>query len=116
MTADLDLYSVPATATIHEAMQRIEANRHRVVVVVDEERRVLGTVSDGDLRRAFLHQVLQLSPVTAIMQLNPRVAGEDALADPAAALKREHVTLLPIVTPDNRLVDVLLAYEPLIEE
>lgn len=116
MAADLDLYTVPATATVREAMERIEANRHRAVVVVDEERRVLGVVSDGDLRRAFLHEVLQLSPVTSIMQLNPRTVGEEALANPAEALKREHVTLLPVVTPDNRLVDVLLAYEPLIED
>lgn len=116
MPTDLDLYTVSSTATVREAMERIEANRHRVVIVVDDERRVLGTVSDGDLRRAFLHDVLQLSPVTAIMQLNPRVAGEEDLSHSAEALKREHVTVLPVVTADNRLVDVLLAYEPLIEE
>jgi CBS domain-containing protein len=116
MSADLNLYTIPATATVRDAMERIEANRHRVVIVVDEEWRVLGTVSDGDIRRAFLHDVLQISPVTTIMQLNPRTVGEDSLADPAEALRHKHVTLLPVVTRDNRLVDVLLAYEPLIEE
>jgi CBS domain-containing protein len=110
--ADLELYTVSASATVRQAMEKIQANHHRVVVVVDDELRVLGTVSDGDLRRAFLHDVLPIAPVSGIMQLNPRVLSEAEQIAPAEALKREHVTLLPVVTAENVLVDVLLAYEP----
>jgi CBS domain-containing protein len=97
-------------------MEKIEANRHRVVVVVDDDMRVLGTVSDGDLRRAFLHDVLTIAPVSGIMQLNPQVIGEEERAEGREVLARAHVTVLPVVTRDNRLVDVVLAYEPLFEE
>jgi CBS domain-containing protein len=113
---DLALFTVAPTDTIRTAMERIEANKHRVVVVVDADAVVLGTVSDGDIRRAFLHDVLPISPVSQIMQLNPHVTTERDEARLAELVKDEHVTVLPIVTEDNRLVDVKLAYEPAFDE
>jgi CBS domain-containing protein len=116
MGHDLALYTVPHTASIRDAMKKIEANKHRVVVVVDEDNRVVGTLSDGDLRRAFLHDVMQISPVSRVMQLNPHVTTE---TDPEARhriIRAERVTVLPIVTEDNHLLDVELAYEPDFDE
>jgi CBS domain-containing protein len=112
MARDLSLYTVPHTATIREAMERIEVNKHRVVVVVDDEGRVVGTLSDGDVRRAFLHDVLPIAPVTRVMQLNPHVTTESDSARRHEIIRAERVTVLPVVTDDNRLVDVELAYEP----
>ena len=48
MERDLSLYVVEPTDSLRTAMEKIEQNKHRVVVVVDEGR-VLGTVSDGDI-------------------------------------------------------------------
>jgi CBS domain-containing protein len=113
MAADLSLYTVAPTDSIRTAMEKIDRNKHRVVVVVDEERRVLGTVSDGDVRRAFLHDMLPIAPVSQIMQLNPHVTTETDPEERHRLLRQEYVTVLPVVTEDNRLVDVELAYEPL---
>lgn len=114
MTGDLTLFTIHHASTIRDAMERIEANRHRVVVVVDDELRVLGTVSDGDVRRAFLHDALPITPVSRIMQLNPRVITVAERGRGLEALKEKHVTVLPVVDEQNRLVDVLVAYEPLV--
>src|SRR5207248_5699784 len=75
MERDLSLYVVEPTDSLRTAMEKIEQNKHRVVVVVDEGR-VLGTVSDGDIRRAYLHELLPIAPVSQIMQLNPHVTQE----------------------------------------
>jgi CBS domain-containing protein len=108
----LSLYTVPHTATVREAMERISANRHRVVVVLDDGERVIGTVSDGDLRRAFMHEILPMAPVTRIMQLNPHVTTETDPARRREIIQAEQVTVLPVVSEDNRLLDIELAYEP----
>jgi CBS domain-containing protein len=108
---DLALYTVTPTDSIRTAMEKIERNKHRVVIVVDDGT-VLGTVSDGDIRRAFLHDVLPLAPVTQIMQLKPHVTQETDPAARARILNAEKVTVLPVVTADNHLIDVELAYEP----
>jgi CBS domain-containing protein len=112
MSHDLALYTISHTASIREAMEKIEANKHRVVVVVDDQGRVVGTVSDGDLRRAFLHDVLPIAPVARIMQLNPHVTTETDSARRHEIVRAEQVTVLPVVSDDNRLLDIELAYEP----
>lgn len=111
MTHDLEQFTVAPTDSIRAAMEKIERNKHRVVVVVDDGR-VVGTVSDGDIRRAFLHDVLDISPVSRIMQLNPHVTTETDPVRRHELIVSERVTVLPIVTDDNLLIDVELAYEP----
>ena len=112
---DLSKFTVAPTDTIRTAMEKITANRLRVVIVVDEGR-VIGTVSDGDIRRAFLHDVLPIAPVERIMQLNPHVTTETDPAKRHEQILREKVTVLPVVDGENRLLDVELGYEPFDEQ
>lgn len=109
--AKLGQYTVAPTETIRVTMEKIEKNGMRAVIVVDE-RKVVGTVSDGDIRRALLHNVLLMSPVSGIMQLNPRVTSTADPRERDELIAEHNLTLLPIVDDDNRLVDVQLAYEP----
>lgn len=111
MARDLELYTVAATDTVRTAMVKITANKHRAVVVVDGKK-VVGTVSDGDIRRALLKDVLPMAPVEQIMNMNCVVTTE---RDPrkVAQVMREHgVTVLAVVNKDKELVDVGLAFEP----
>lgn len=114
MGRPLELYTVQVTDSIQTAMRKITANRSRVVVVLDGTR-VVGTVSDGDIRRALLKEILPVAPVEKIMNLNCRMTTERDAARLAEIVRREKVTLLPIVTGQNELVDVFVAYEPFFE-
>jgi CBS domain-containing protein len=112
---DLALFTIQPTDSIRTAMAMVDKNKLRAVVVVDDDRHVLGIVSDGDIRRAFLHDVLPIAPVSQIMQLNPQVTSEtDPHRRHEEALRRR-VTILPIVDGENRLVDIELAYEPFVD-
>lgn len=53
-TADLDLLCIAADARIRDALALIDRNRHGIVLAVTPERRLIATVTDGDLRRAIL--------------------------------------------------------------
>lgn len=108
---DLAQFTVAPTDTIRVAMAKIDQNGMRAVVVVSDGK-VVGTVSDGDIRRAILHDAVQISPVSTIMQLNPRVAIEGSAAARRAVMERHHLTLLPVVDSEYHLLDVELAYEP----
>jgi CBS domain-containing protein len=107
----LDQFTVRVTDSIRTAMLKITANRCRVVVVLDG-RRVVGTVSDGDIRRAFLKEVLAIAPVEKIMNINCRTTTETDPSEQRKAIIREKVTLLPVVDERCELIDVVLAYEP----
>ena len=62
-------FALPLTATLEEVIAILEKNQ--CAVVVDEHSRLLGTVTDRDLRKSLLrHQSLN-SPVTACMNREP---------------------------------------------
>ncbi len=111
MDRDLSLFTAAPTDSIRAAMEKIERNHHRAVVVVEGER-VVGTVTDGDIRRAFLHDVLPLAPVERIMQLNPLVTTSTDPEERHRRIVEEKITLLPVVSEDMELLDVELAFEP----
>lgn len=40
--------------SLMDAIEALENSANRIVVVIDENNRLLGTVTDGDIRRALL--------------------------------------------------------------
>ena len=112
MPVPMDLYTIQVTDTIRTAMEKITANKHRAVVVLNG-RKVVGTVSDGDVRRALLKEILPMAPAEEIMNLNCRTTTEMDPVRQREVLRREQVTLLPVINNQNELVDVALAFEPL---
>ena len=106
--SEIEIYTVLRTASIEAALAVIEANHHRCVIVVDHSNRVVGTVSDGDVRRALLNHRLLSSPVDAIMNLNfiALSPGEEAKARDIYTTHRIHV--VPVVDTQNTLLDVVV--------
>ncbi len=115
MSANLTDFLVAPTDSIHTAMEKITRNLHRAVIVVDGGV-VVGTVSDGDIRRALLQEILPIAPVEKIMNINCRTTTETDPERQKAALRREQRTVLPVVNDRNELVDIALAFEPFGEE
>ena len=104
-------FVVQVTDTIRTAMEKITNNKHRVVIVLDG-RNVVGTVSDGDVRRAFLRDILPISSVEKIMNINCITTTE---IDHDLAVKyacQKQVTVLPIINESNELIDIALSIEP----
>ena len=90
---NIEKLCLPQETTLRETLRFIDANSRQMALVIDEERRLLGVVTDGDVRRALLrgegHDVL----VKDIMNKTPKVArnGEEtaAAADSMSQSARE---------------------------
>jgi len=63
---ELDNFIVYENDSIREAMAKINKNGQGIVVVVDNNSRVKGTLTDGDIRRALLRGYILNSPVKDI--------------------------------------------------
>lgn len=98
--------------TLVEALARLEAAATGVLLLADAERRLLGVLTDGDIRRAILAGATLDSPCLAAAQRAPLVA--PAHASPAEALElmdrgREFtVHHLPLVDADGRVTELVL--------
>jgi len=64
---------VSPTATIQEVLKIIDREALQLALVVDLDNRLLGTVTDGDIRRALINDVPLSQPVSQIMFTSPTV-------------------------------------------
>lgn len=103
------LPTVSADTGFIPMMRTMSAKGLGAAVIVDDERRVLGIFTDGDLRRQ-VEKGDDLRALTAGMVMHPRpkTIREDALAASAAELMEAHrITVVLVVDADLRLVGVL---------
>jgi CBS domain-containing protein len=80
------------------------------VVVVDDERRVLGIVTERDLLRRLLGGGLDqnATPLSSIMTSDPRTARpDDRVIDCLRLMSNERFRHLPVLDDDGRLITVL---------
>ncbi|AWK90297.1 alcohol dehydrogenase (plasmid) [Azospirillum thermophilum] len=114
MEERLKAHTVAPSCTILEAVQCIDRNALHIVLVTDTDHRLLGTVTDGDVRRAILRGVPLAAPVGDIMERSPAVAqvgiGE---TEAAALLQARRLRHLPVVD-GNGVVVALLGLDELI--
>ena len=93
------------TATIKEALSIIDSGAVRIALVVDKNERLIGTLTDGDIRRGLLQNLTLEDSIESIIFRNPTVCNildnkEDILK---VALDKE-IYQIPIVNNEGKLV------------
>ena len=58
---------VDKSTAIQSAIELLEQYPIQIILVVDEQNKILGSLTDGDIRRAFLKHMSLCSPVSLIM-------------------------------------------------
>jgi arabinose-5-phosphate isomerase len=83
---------VGAEASVSEALAEMSRKRLGMTAIVDEDGRLLGLYTDGDLRRTLDdHGVdLRVTRIADVMTTSPKTIGADALAVEAAQLMELH--------------------------
>jgi len=57
--------------TIKDALQVIQTNKEKIVLVVDENKKLVGTLTDGDIRRALLNDYSLSNQIETIINTSP---------------------------------------------
>jgi len=91
--------------SMHDTIVVMTEKRLGVVGVTDAEGRLVGVITDGDLRR-HMEQGLD-NPASAFMTANPKTIEPDALVDEALTLFDEHRITTLFVVDAQRPVGVL---------
>jgi dTDP-glucose pyrophosphorylase len=113
--------TVDVDASVRAAMERIDSGRAGIALVVDADRRLLGTITDGDIRRAMLADVALDAPVSTLLD-RQRALDEQRpvpLTAPAgtptpelvALMQRYDVRQIPLVDDGGRVESVALLGE-----
>jgi dTDP-glucose pyrophosphorylase len=96
---------VSPTLTIRDAIARIDSGNAGIVLVTDAGGHLLGTVTDGDVRRGLLRGLSLSDGVGEVMNKAPTTAGHrDDRAAILALMKRKLFHQIPLVDERGRLV------------
>jgi len=110
----IESYLVTLETPIRDAIACIDLNGKGIVLVVDEERLLLGTISDGDIRRAILRGVnLDLS-VQILLAERKNATGHGPItalegtadADLLQLMNKEEIRQIPIVDTEGHVKNV----------
>ena len=105
------------TASVKDAMEVMDKSALQIAFVVDEGNRLLGAVTDGDVRRSILRGEELSAPVGRIMNPHPIVASQGTeRAELLRLMKVKTIRHVPLVDEEKRLVGLAqmeaLLYRP----
>ena len=93
------------TSTIKEALKIIDSGAMQISIVVDENNKLLGTITDGDIRRGLLNNLSLDDSIESIIFTTPTVANisdtKEEILKKALAKKLHQI---PIVDEENRVI------------
>jgi dTDP-glucose pyrophosphorylase/CBS domain-containing protein len=115
MWVDINTLSIPLACSIRQSIISIDRGARGIVLVVDSDRYLLGTITDGDVRRAILDGVDLESSVQIILarkakslDIKPITAPLDSEREMLLQLMKKHVVRqLPLLDGDGRVIDLV---------
>lgn len=98
-------YLVNMQVTVKEAIEKMEREQIKAVVIVDEEKKVAGLFSNGDMRTFFLRGGSLSANICEAMNREPALfRSEEQIKEERRGKTR---VIYPIVDENRRIIDVL---------
>ena len=101
--------TVREDATITDVFKQLNSTSEKTLLIVDSQNRLLGTLTDGDIRRSLLSGGLLDSKIKGIYNKSPKFLVKDNYSEEQAkaVLISNKIELLPVVNGEGVLVDYI---------
>ena len=96
---------VSSEATIKDAVELLQECKIKVIVIVDKDNKVIGTITDGDIRRGLLNNISLTNNCSFIMNRNPRCALDSDSVLINELLTKNKLSVV-IVDKENRFIGI----------
>ena len=101
-------FTVEENDSVLNALQKIDQNRKGFLIVTDSVGFVLGTLTDGDIRRAFIKGTRVEDPIFSIyVRTYKYLLLSDGVPGATELFKNESIKFLPIVDEDTKLLNII---------
>ncbi len=97
------------SATLLDVINNLNDVSLKIVLIVNDKGQLMGTVSDGDIRRGLLRGLNMESPITDVIRRNPLVVPDGMSRDLVLQLMTSNkIQQIPVVDAHNHLVGLHL--------
>lgn len=100
-------YLVRENLSVVDAMARIDSNKNKTLFVVDDEQKLLGTATDGDIRRWIMKSGGISGTIADFMNRSPKCISRNEVDSAFDFMKVKSVTALPVTNIDGKLENII---------
>lgn len=112
LSFDWQLCALSKEASVREAINNLNSSSKKIVLVTDHENHLIGTVTDGDIRRGLIDGTDIDSPLHSIMNISPVTASSKLSTVEVANLMGFHgINQIPYIDEDNSVAGLYLTRE-----
>jgi len=98
--------------TLINALKNLEKHNSQIVLVIDDKGKLIGTISDGDIRRNLIIGISLETQVSEIMNKNFVSVHKDLrkhlILD---IMKKKEINQIPVIDKDGKVTDIILLRE-----
>jgi len=99
--------------TIEEALKKLEQNEHKILFLIKEDSTIVGSLSDGDIRRGLLQHKNITHQVEDICNKKPIVvSSRDEIEESYENLINENIFYIPLTDAKNKIKQVYSLKKP----
>jgi dTDP-glucose pyrophosphorylase len=103
-----DKYLISTDISIKQALKKINDATSKIVFVIDSKNKLIGSVSDGDIRRAILNNISLEQPLVKIINKNTKTLSQNYSLEEAKELMLfNKIEVIPIIDSQNIIVEIL---------
>lgn len=105
----IDKYIITLNCTIRDTLKKIDEAASKTVFVIDEDKKLIGVISDGDIRRAILSGIDLMCDINNIINRNPIYVDENYDINIVEDIFLEKkIEAIPVLDNEKHIIDVLL--------
>jgi dTDP-glucose pyrophosphorylase/CBS domain-containing protein len=106
---DIEKIKIVATSTIEKALSVIDSGAVKIALVVDTDNKLLGTLSDGDIRRGLLRKKRLNDTIEDIYFRTPITANKSSSKQSLLNLcSIKRISQVPIIDVDREVIDLFV--------
>jgi hypothetical protein len=96
--------------TLAYSMRKLSVSGEKCLIVVDKKRKLLGTLSDGDLRKSLLKNYKLNDSIEKIYKKNPFKLEKNKfdIFEARKILVEKRLEVIPVVDKTNKIIDIVL--------
>lgn len=102
------LFTVSYDDTVQLALEKIGSNQYQSLIVIDENLRVLGTLTNTDIQKALVAKRSLSAPIYDVMNTHYQaVSPENIMQAQHIFNKHFYVNLIPVINDEGILQDII---------
>lgn len=106
---DFRKHLINKNSSVKEALNRLnEISTNAIVFLIDDDDKLVGSLTDGDLRRGFLKGFGIDTPLTNFIQSNPKFINSDGFdLREINKLKEKNFSVFPVLNGRGQIINIL---------